>query len=157
MIGNLTEDQMRDVLQNNIIGRIGCNDGERTYVVPVSYLFDGESIIAHSLEGMKIHMMRRNPDVCFEVDEMVSFTKWRSVILWGQYEEIKDEKERMEAMDAFVHRMLRLKISETAQTPETSRIRLHPRTGKLRTIVYRILIEKMTGKFEDDTERNDQS
>jgi hypothetical protein len=155
MVGNLTEDQMKEVLRNNIIGRIGCNDGERTYVVPVSYLYDGEHIIAHSLEGMKILMMRRNPDVCFEVDEMKSFTNWRSVILWGQYQEIKDEKERMEAIDAFVHRMLRVRISETAQTPETSHIQLHPRSGKLRTIVYRIIVEKMTGKFEDDTIRMD--
>jgi len=153
MVGNLTEEEMKEVLRNNIIGRIGCNDGERTYVVPVSYLFDGDNIIAHSLEGMKIYMMRRNPEVCFEVDEMTSFTNWRSVILWGQYEEIKDERERVEAMDSFVHRMLRLKISKTAQTPETSRIRLHPRTGKLRTIVYRIVVNKMTGKFEDDIER----
>jgi uncharacterized protein len=152
MVGTLTESQMIDVLQNNIIGRIGCHDGEHTYVVPVSYLFDGKNIIAHSQEGLKIHMMRRNPDVCFEVDEMKSFTNWRSVILWGQYEEIKDEKEKTEAMDAFVHRMLRLKVMETVHTPETSQVRFNPRTGKLRTIVYRIVIEKMTGKFEKDLE-----
>jgi uncharacterized protein len=155
MVGTLTESQMISVLQNNIIGRIGCNDGERTYVVPVSYLFDGKNIIAHSQEGLKIHMMRRHPEVCFEVDEMKSFTDWRSVILWGRYEEICDEKEKMEAMDAFVHRMLRLKISETAQSPENSPVRFHPRTGKLRTVVYRIVIEKMTGKFEKDLEIGD--
>ncbi len=154
MVGNLSEEQMNEVLRNNIIGRIGCYDGERTYVVPISYLFDGENIIAHSQEGMKIHMMRLNPHVCFEVDEMKNFTNWRSVILWGKYEEIKEEKERTQAMEAFVHRMLRLKISETAQTPETSRMRLHPRTGKLRIIVYRIVIEKMTGRFEDDLNDN---
>lgn len=151
MVGNLLEHQMIDVLQNNILGRIGCNDGERTYVVPVSYLFDGKNIIAHSQEGLKLHIMRRNPDVCFEVDEMKSFTNWRSVILWGKFEEIKDEKEKIEAMDAFVHRMLRLKISDTALTPENSPIRFHPRTGKLRTIVYRIVIEEMTGKYEKDS------
>lgn len=150
MVGNLLEHQMIDVLQNNILGRIGCNDGDRTYVVPVSYLFDGKNIIAHSQEGLKIHIMRRNPEVCFEVDEMKSFTNWRSVIMWGKFEEIKDEKEKIEAMDAFVHRMLRLKFNETAQTPEKYPMRFHPRTGKLRTIVYRIVIEKMTGKYEKD-------
>lgn len=55
-----------------------------TYVVPVNYVYDGKFIIAHSVAGMKIQMMRKNRDVCFEVDEMKSITNWKSVIAWGQ-------------------------------------------------------------------------
>jgi hypothetical protein len=152
MVGRLSPNQSKDVLQNNFIGRIGYHDGLKSYIVPVNYLFDGQHIIIHSREGLKIRIMRRNPDVCFEVDEISSFTNWKSVIAWGKYEEIKNEKERKEVMDEFVRRMLRLKVSDTAQSPETSPFRLHPHTGKLSTIVYKIVIETMTGMFEKDTD-----
>ena len=52
MLGSLTEQEIAEVLQNNIICRIGCNDGERTYVVPVSYVFMVDHILCHSYEGM---------------------------------------------------------------------------------------------------------
>ena len=50
--------------------------------------------MAHSLKGMKIEMMRKKPKVCFEVDEMKNFTNWRSVIVWGEYQEFTEERER---------------------------------------------------------------
>ena len=59
MLGTLPPESAKQILQSNIVGRIGCNDGKRTYVVPVQYVFDGKDIYAHSAEGMKIHMMRK--------------------------------------------------------------------------------------------------
>ena len=47
MIGKLAPDAAKEVLQANILGRIGCHDGTKTYVVPVHYVFDGKHIIAH--------------------------------------------------------------------------------------------------------------
>jgi len=57
------------VLTSQLIGRIGCHADNVTYVVPVSYVYDGDSIYSHTHEGMKINMMRENPDVCFEADK----------------------------------------------------------------------------------------
>jgi hypothetical protein len=37
--------------------------------VPITYVFDGEAVYAHSADGLKIRMMRANPHVCFEVDQ----------------------------------------------------------------------------------------
>ena len=90
MIGNLTDEQIEEVLRENVLGRIGCSDGERIYVVPINYAYDGKSIIAHSSLGMKIEMMRKTPKVCFEVDDMKSFTNWKSVIAWGEYHELEN-------------------------------------------------------------------
>ena len=63
-------------------------------MVPGNYIYDGHFIMAHSLKGMKIEMMRKKPKVCFEVDEMKNFTNWRSVIVWGEYQEFTEERER---------------------------------------------------------------
>lgn len=151
MIGKLNEDQIEDVLRQNVVGRIGCSDGKKIYVVPVNYVFDDKFIICHSVLGMKIRMMRKNPDVCFEVDEMKSFTNWKSVIVWGTYQELKDERERYYAMKLFVDRMMRMKISETAVLPEMAESRVHPRSpGNIKPVIYRIVITEKTGRFENE-------
>ena len=149
MIGKLTEEQIELVLEENILGRIGCYDSGKSYVVPINYVYDGKYIIAHSVAGMKINMMRKNPQVCFEVDEMKNYNEWKSVIAWGQYQELNEERERYAAMKLFVDRMMRLKISETAIPPETSENRIHPRSpGNIKPVIYRIVITERTGRFE---------
>lgn len=151
MIGNLSQEAALEVLQTNILGRIGCSDGKKVYVVPVNYVFDGKHIIAHSVSGMKIDMMRKNPAVCFEVDEMYDLRNWKSVILWGEYQELTNERDRYTAMKLFVDKTMHMKISETAIPPETSEQRMHPRSpGNIKPIVYRIVISEITGRYEKD-------
>jgi nitroimidazol reductase NimA-like FMN-containing flavoprotein (pyridoxamine 5'-phosphate oxidase superfamily) len=151
MIGTLTDQQIEEVLKENVLGRIGCNDGKKTYIVPVNYVYDGKYIIAHSVAGMKIRMMRKNPDVCFEVDEMKSFTNWKSVIAWGEYQELKNERDRYYALKLFVDRMMHMKVSATAIPPVTPEKTLHPHSsGNIKPIVYRIVITEKTGRFENE-------
>ncbi|HUR65303.1 MAG TPA: pyridoxamine 5'-phosphate oxidase family protein [Chitinophagaceae bacterium] len=151
MIGQLTKDEMHALLLSNVVGRIGCNNGTKNYIIPINYVYDGKHIICHSVAGLKIQMMRKNPQVCFEVDEIRSLIDWKSVIVWGQYQEMDDERERYLAMKLFVDRMIRLKISETAVPPETSGERVHPRSpGRIKPVIYRIIISEMTGRFERD-------
>jgi len=61
MLGILETDQIEDLLGSQVVGRIGCHADDLTYVVPVSYAYDGSCIYAHSEEGMKIAIMRKNP------------------------------------------------------------------------------------------------
>ena len=151
MIGKLTGEQIDDILKRNVLGRIGCHDGKKTYVVPVNYIYDGHFILAHSLEGMKIEMMRKQPQVCFEVDEMQSLTNWRSVIVWGEYQELTEERERYYAMKLFVDKGLHLKISDAVIPSELNKLpMLPPLPGNNRPVIYRIVITERTGKFERD-------
>ncbi|MFZ1677408.1 MAG: pyridoxamine 5'-phosphate oxidase family protein [Saprospiraceae bacterium] len=151
MIGILTDAAMDEVLKDNVLGRIGCHEGNKTYIVPINYAYDGKSIIAHSAEGLKIEMMRKNPLVCFEVDQMKSFTDWRSVIVWGRYEELTDEDDHHAAMKLFVDRMMHLRLSETAtpQTVERTSERRHI-SGRIKSVVFRIVITEKTGRFEKE-------
>jgi nitroimidazol reductase NimA-like FMN-containing flavoprotein (pyridoxamine 5'-phosphate oxidase superfamily) len=151
MIGKLNDEQIEEVVQSNILGRIGCTENNNVYVVPVNYIYDGKHIIAHSVEGMKIRMMRKNPSVCFEVDEMKSFTNWKSVIIRGEFQELTEERDRYYAMKLFVERMMHLKISETAVLPEITGTRIHPRSpGIIRPVVFRIVISEKSGRFEKE-------
>jgi len=151
MIGKLNNEQIDEVLKRNALGRIGCSDGKKTYVVPVSYVYDGEYIIAHSTIGLKIEMMRKNPQVCFEVDEVKDFTSWKTVVAHGEYQELNDEEERYSAMKLFVDKMMHLKLSETAIPPEVKEERVHPRApGNIKPIIYRIMITEKSGRFENE-------
>ena len=151
MIGNLINEQIEELLTRNVLGRIGCNDAEKNYVVPVNYTYDGKFIIAHSVMGMKIEIMRKNPKVCFEVDEMKSFTNWKSVIVWGEYQELTQERDRYYAMKLFVDRMIRMKISQAAILPGMNEGRVHLRSpGTVRPIIYRIVITEKTGRYENE-------
>ncbi|GAA0550545.1 pyridoxamine 5'-phosphate oxidase family protein [Chitinophaga japonensis] len=149
MLGTLNTVQIDELLGNNITGRIGCTDGKKMYVVPVSYAFNGTYLVIHSREGMKVNMMRQHPDVCFQVDEIDNHANWRSVILWGRYEELTDPKERYYAMKFLVSRLMHVPVSETAGVEAMHQeMAQQDEAPVIKPIVYRIRITEKTGRFE---------
>ncbi|MBK6389091.1 MAG: pyridoxamine 5'-phosphate oxidase family protein [Saprospiraceae bacterium] len=143
MLGLLTPHQIEDVLQKELIGRIGCHADLITYVVPVTYVYDEDCIYAHSAEGTKLEMMRKNPSVCFEVDHMHSMVDWQSVIAWGEYEEIINETERSTAMYKLINKFKPLLTSKTA-------LPVHANLAQNNTpaVIFKIKLNKKTGRFE---------
>lgn len=140
VLGDLTKSQVEDVLQENIIGRIGCHAYGQTYVVPITYAYDGTYVYAHTSVGMKLHMMRGNPHVCFEVDQMDDLANWQSVIAWGTFEELHGSGAE-EAMALLVDR-----IEPRISGPPG--VSAHPHHGMTPVVVYRIRLERKTGRFE---------
>ena len=156
MIGNLDDDQMNRLLCSEWKGRIGCHARGRTYVVPVSYVYDGMAIYGETGTGLKVGMMRENPQVCFEIDHSSDITSWESVIVHGRFEELQDE-----AAQAAVTK-LRARMHELAD--HDGQIAPHgagrssvgrEETGPRSEVVYRIVIEERSGRFEHpDRARN---
>jgi hypothetical protein len=70
-------------------------DGQ-PYVVPVGFAYADGKIFFHTCnKGFKINALKRNANVCFEVDEALSdASMFKSVIVFGTAE-IIDDKERM--------------------------------------------------------------
>jgi hypothetical protein len=152
MFGKLNKAQIEKVISENIVGRLGCHADGKTYIVPISYAYDGNYIYARTFEGMKISMMRKNPNVCFQVDQMENMADWQSVIVWGTYEELIDEKARNKGLKILISRILPKISSETVRiSPEwpfpTNDYKL------IEGIVFRISITEKTGRCEKlDTE-----
>ncbi len=88
MLGELNDQEIDGVLHDGVIGRIGCHVAGQTYIVPVSYAYDGEHVYGHSGTGRKVSMMRVNPSVCFEVEHVDDLGNWKTVIAWGTFEEL---------------------------------------------------------------------
>src|SRR4051812_48063800 len=98
MFGKLNPEEIEELLKQQLIGRIGCHADGLTYVVPVSYAYDGTYIYCHTFEGMKVDMMRKNSNVCFEVDNTKTLSNWKSVVTWGSFEELPAGVSRQEAL-----------------------------------------------------------
>jgi uncharacterized protein len=146
MFGELDIDEIDSLLRSQVIGRIGCHTDGKLYIVPMTYVFDGENIIGHTAEGLKTDIMRKNPNVCFEIDHVVNMVNWQSVITWGTYEELQGNDARL-AMQKLINKMQPLITDETSlQTHgiETNQLE----TGGKKIIVYRIKITEKTGRFE---------
>lgn len=140
MLGELSRPEIEDVLRASAIGRIGCHAFGRTYVVPITYAYDGKAVYAHSAEGMKLHMMRENPRVCFEVDSMDGMANWKSVIASGLFQELHGEAAR----DRYTWIAEELASRIDGPPGET----VHPRLDSPAGVVYRILLEERTGRYE---------
>jgi len=138
MLGKLTQDQIEQVLHAEVIGRIGCHSEGLTYVVPVTFAYDGQRIIVHSAEGMKLQMMRSNPSVCFQVDQIQDMANWRSVILWGEFRELEDI-EAAQGMGLLIERIRVLNSDETSY---------YQAKGPMKATVYEIRIGQKTGRYE---------
>lgn len=148
MLGILTKNQINQVLDSQVLGRIGCYGDGKVYVVPVTYAYDGKYIYAHSKEGMKIKVMRKNPKVCFEVDSVDNMANWRSVILWGEYEELKSSASKEKGMKILIDRLKPLMASETVYSDEHLSMRPQTVENQIKAIVYRIKILESSGRYE---------
>jgi len=148
MLGELSTQQINAVLFNEVIGRIGCYGDGRTYIVPITYVFDGEAVYAHSADGLKIRTMRANPNVCFQVDQRDNLANWRSVVAWGVYEELRG-KAALDALELLVNRLSPLIISETAQLHDHLEAPAeHALKNPPKHIMFRIRLTEKTGRFE---------
>jgi nitroimidazol reductase NimA-like FMN-containing flavoprotein (pyridoxamine 5'-phosphate oxidase superfamily) len=147
MIGSLNKYQIEYFLRSQVIGRIGCSADGQTYVVPITYVYDGEYIYAHTLEGLKTTIMRKNPEVCFEVDHIHNLANWQSVVIFGGYEEITGQSAE-DALQMIANRVHPISTSETS-VPRHGLERPHKTTATdSKMVVFRIKINQATGKFE---------
>ncbi|MBL8189453.1 MAG: pyridoxamine 5'-phosphate oxidase family protein [Acidobacteria bacterium] len=135
--GKLSIEDSLKILSDGKLGRLGCIADDEPYVVPINYFFDGEHIYVHSLAGKKINALRANPRACLQVDEIEDSYHWRSVLVYGNYEEINDEHLRERMLAELFRRMPHL-------TPVESRMS----KGSSQAIVFRLKPDSISGVGE---------
>ncbi|WP_431218974.1 pyridoxamine 5'-phosphate oxidase family protein [Leifsonia xyli] len=112
----LTRDEIDDVLSEQTVGRLGLVDGSTPYVVPISYAYRDGDVYAHSAQGRKLDALRAHPEICFEVDDVVSIDEWTSVIAWGTFEQLLGSEAR-EGMDYLLDRFRPLAAASGTEHP----------------------------------------
>ena len=96
ILQDMTRNEINQFLACARVGRVGISLEDGPYVVPVGYAYENGEIFFHTcFKGLKMDGIRRNPEVCFEVDESTSdASMFKSVIARGTAEVI-DDYERM--------------------------------------------------------------
>ena len=139
MLQQMSEREAAEVLGRNRVARLGCVVGGYPYVVPVGYIYDGRNAYSHSLPGQKITALRKDPRACLQVDEIEDDWNWRSVLAFGDYEEITGEEERAHILNDLLATFPQLTpvesvISQGADAP--------------RVIVFRVRVRGISGVVE---------
>ena len=133
------------ILRDARVCRLALSDGDRPYLVPLSFALDGGDLILHSARaGRKIDILHRNPAACFEVEEGVEVLpaatacqvgmRFRTVIGSGDVEFVEDHAERARLLALFGARY---------GAPGDGPL---PEAEVRRTCVLRLRVQELTGK-----------
>ncbi|HET8751565.1 MAG TPA: pyridoxamine 5'-phosphate oxidase family protein [Gaiellaceae bacterium] len=135
----LSRGETEEFLRGQRIARLGCNADGETYVVPLIYAYEDGAVVAVTTEGRKTAMLRENPRVCVEVDEYDADGRgsWRSVIAFGQCEELAGE--RIEPALALLRERFASAAGRAAE----------PRALGPNVVVLRIRLDEMSGRAVD--------
>lgn len=149
MHGDLSLIEMRDTLSSVYYGHLGFKHDDRMQILPITYAFHEHAIYSFSFHGTKVDAMRAEPNVCFQVEQILSSDHWRSVMLWGKYEELSGE-EAAEGMNLLLDRLYTEGVNhKSIFLPfRHSKEAMIKAAQNMDTIVYRINISEMIGRFE---------
>ena len=97
------------VIRENSVCRLGMVDGTRPYVISMNYGYYEGNIYLHSAaSGRKLDLLAVNSNVCIEITDSVEAvvseracgfsTRYRSVLLEGTAEILKDPREKRAAL-----------------------------------------------------------
>jgi len=137
----LSEEDVRELLRAAKIGRLGCIDNGEPYVVPINYVFEDSTVYSHSLPGRKIDALRTQPLACLQVDSIEDDFNWRSVLAYGNFEEVRVPSERRSILQKLLSRFPLLTPVESVMAHDAS---------APDSIVFRIRINRMTGVAEGE-------
>ena len=136
--------QVDSIIGKAIVCRLGLAEGDRPYIVPLCFGYDGDSIYFHSaLEGRKLDILRENDKVCFEIegdydvvesDEACDWTiRYKCVIGSGKAHIVEDRDSIRRALDIIMKH-----YSDKSFEYPDEKIE--------KTAVIRVDIETVTGK-----------
>lgn len=136
---------LEEILGRQVICRLAMMDGDRPYMVPVNYAYREGCLYIHSApEGKKIDLLKKNPELCFEVEDSVEITRgeqacdwstrYRSVVGYGRVEILSDEADKQHGLEL---------IMAQHGAPE---LREFDPGNMLRMVILRIRITSMSGK-----------
>lgn len=147
MLGNLTEAECAHIINGQVWGRLACCEDNKPYIIPVTYTYQHPCIYGQTNEGQKLNMLRKNPTVCFEVEQVSDMRNWKCVLAYGTFEELSGE-EAEKARSLLFNNVFQLMTSSTVHLHEHDSGTALDDSGRIKYVMYRIRIDSMTGRFE---------
>lgn len=83
-ITETSDETAREILSGNRFAHLALSLNDEPYVVPIHYVFDGESVFFYTTEGKKTGILSENPLVCLQTESVINAEDWSSVIVNGR-------------------------------------------------------------------------
>lgn len=90
IVREMTAQENTAMVSAGRLARLACAMDHQPYMVPIHYAFADRHLYSFSMPGQKIEWMRANPKVCVQIDELSSARSWKSVVIYGVFEELAD-------------------------------------------------------------------
>jgi nitroimidazol reductase NimA-like FMN-containing flavoprotein (pyridoxamine 5'-phosphate oxidase superfamily) len=119
-------------------------DGDKPYMVPMNFGYKDECLFFHSArEGRKIDLIKKNPNVCFELDQLIKFKKAKIACDWGiEYKSVIGSG-KAQLLDNLEEKIDALNV---IMSQYSDRIFEYPDEMLEKTIVIKVQIDSMSGK-----------
>ena len=135
------------ILKKALICRIALSEDNKPYIVPMNFGFKDNFLFLHSAtEGLKIDILNKNNNICFEMDidtELIKSEtacnwgmKYYSIIGFGKASFINDIQEKRRALDIIVEKY----CGNNSKLVEYSKNSLN------KTAIIKVKISEITGK-----------
>ena len=142
--------ELEEFLDQELVGRLATSVDGYPYIVPLCFVYYRGCIYLHSGQGgQKLENIKRNPQVCFQVDRINKFYQgdkacnysldYKSVIIFGKALEVEEANEKEEALRVLASRFIPSDQEVSSFNP-----------GKLKnTVVVKIEVDKITFKANE--------
>jgi uncharacterized protein len=154
VVHEMTRNECLEALTPASFGRLACACDNQPYIVPFYFVYREPYLYGFTTVGQKLDWMRSNPHVCVEVDDVSNPEQWKSVLVFGQYEEVQEPAPELvcdqEQLRALAHRAWQPIHPGLAGASATEERQLHMQRlhqdQPLMPTFYRIRIDRITGR-----------
>lgn len=143
ILREMTKEENLAIVSSGRLARLACARDGQPYMVPIHYAFADHALYSFSMPGQKIEWMRSNPKVCVQIDDLSTARDWKSVVVYGVFEELPD---RIGTKVEREHAWSLLEKHANWWEPGSLKPVLAPISGASKHLFYRIRIESMTGR-----------
>ncbi|MBT8211729.1 MAG: pyridoxamine 5'-phosphate oxidase family protein [Acidimicrobiia bacterium] len=136
---DLSQSECEALLNTALVGHLGvADDNGVPYVTPVSFAYNGSSLMLRTGPGRRLELIRAHPSVCVEVSSFDEETgDWASVILWGEAVEVTDVDRRSDVVQLLLSKYEASIGAQSWSTPDV--------LPGLSTVVE-VSVDSMTGR-----------
>jgi nitroimidazol reductase NimA-like FMN-containing flavoprotein (pyridoxamine 5'-phosphate oxidase superfamily) len=140
-----SKSEIKSIINSGQVCRVAFSLNDEPYIVPMYYGYKDNSLFFHSAkEGKKIDIIKKNNQVCFEIDINHSIINtsvpcnWKNsyscVIGFGKAKLVESYTEKVKALNYIIDHYSKGTIYEI------------PKENVLKTAIIKIEIEEITGK-----------
>ena len=141
----IEREKIEQILNNAEVCRVAMCYENKPYLVPMNFGYKNGYIYLHSAqEGKKIGILRKNPEVCFEVATMIEIkngekacnwgTKYCCVIGTGNIIFVEEEAEKIKSLNIIMEKYAGESryeyMSEALSKVQIMKIQINEMTGK---------------------------